>query len=167
MGYSPGVAKTKETDEDSSMHTKRSVGRFFYENGIDFSVVKSPNFLKMISAAVRCGSAGYDVPQCNELSGWILQGKKKEIDCYVKEVKHSWGVMGCSILLDGWANRKGRSLIHFLADCPRGHIFFRSADISDSIGDVNALVLLIEQVIEETGAENVVQVVTFTMLGCM
>ncbi|KAF6157969.1 hypothetical protein GIB67_015285 [Kingdonia uniflora] len=43
----------------------------------------------------------------------------------------------------------------------------RSADISDSIGNVNALVLLIEQVIEEIGAENVVQVVTFTMLGCM
>ncbi|KAF6168247.1 hypothetical protein GIB67_011632 [Kingdonia uniflora] len=56
MGYSPGTAKTEETDEDSSMHAKRSVGRFFYENGIDFSVVKSPSFLKMISAAIRIRS---------------------------------------------------------------------------------------------------------------
>ncbi|KAF6145232.1 hypothetical protein GIB67_041427 [Kingdonia uniflora] len=52
MGYSPGAAKTKETDEDSSMHAK-SVGRFFYENGINFSVVKSPSFLKMIYVVVR------------------------------------------------------------------------------------------------------------------
>ncbi|KAF6146898.1 hypothetical protein GIB67_018551 [Kingdonia uniflora] len=101
MGYSPGAAKTEETDEDSSIHAKRIVRRFFYENGIDFSVVKSPSFLKMIYATIRCGSAGYDVPQCNELSGWILQEEKKEIDCYVKEVKHSLGITGCSILLDG------------------------------------------------------------------
>ncbi|KAF6142762.1 hypothetical protein GIB67_009637 [Kingdonia uniflora] len=106
MGYSPGVTKTEETDEDSSMHAKRSVGRFLYENGIDFRVAKSPSFLKMIYAVVRCGSAGYDVPQCNELIGWILQEEKKEIDCYVKKVKHSWGITGCSILLDGWMNEK-------------------------------------------------------------
>ncbi|KAF6139219.1 hypothetical protein GIB67_040366 [Kingdonia uniflora] len=29
MGYSPGAAKTEETDEDSSMHAKRSVGSSF------------------------------------------------------------------------------------------------------------------------------------------
>ncbi|KAF6172117.1 hypothetical protein GIB67_029535 [Kingdonia uniflora] len=101
MGYSSGASKTEETDEDSSMHAKRSVGRFFYENGIDFSVVKSPSFLRIISAAVNCGSGGYDMPQCNELSGWILQEEKKEIDYYLKEVKHSWGITGISILLDG------------------------------------------------------------------
>ncbi|KAF6169241.1 hypothetical protein GIB67_013671 [Kingdonia uniflora] len=56
MGNSPGAAKTEETDEESSMHAKRSVGRFFYENGIDFSVVKSPSFLKMIFVAVRIRS---------------------------------------------------------------------------------------------------------------
>ncbi|KAF6154561.1 hypothetical protein GIB67_017943 [Kingdonia uniflora] len=91
MGYSPGVTKTEETDEDSSMHAKRSVG---------------DSFMKM-------------------LIGWILQEEKKEIDCYVKKVKHSWGITGCSILLDGWMNEKGRSLIYFLEDCPRGPIFLR------------------------------------------
>ncbi|KAF6176776.1 hypothetical protein GIB67_020498 [Kingdonia uniflora] len=58
MGYSPGAAKIEETDEDSSMHAKRSAGRFFYENGIDFSIGKSPSFLKMISVVVKCGPLG-------------------------------------------------------------------------------------------------------------
>ncbi|KAF6165455.1 hypothetical protein GIB67_017937 [Kingdonia uniflora] len=150
MGYSPGAAKIEETDEDSSIHAKRGVGS---------------SFMKMVLTLAWCGSAGYDLAQCNELSGWILQEEQKEIDCYVKEVKHSWEITGCSILLDGWINEKGRSLIHFLEDCSRGPIFLRSADISDCIGDVNALVLLIEQVIEEIGAENVVQVVTFYYVG--
>ncbi|KAI3950947.1 hypothetical protein MKW92_051413 [Papaver armeniacum] len=99
--------------------------------------------------------------------GWILQEELRAIQEYVREVVHSWGSTGCSILLDGWIDGKGRNFIHFVVDSPRGPIFMKSADVSDIIGDVVAMITLLSGVIEEVGVQNVVQIISYTTLGSL
>ena len=38
--------------------------------------------------------------------------------------------IGCSLMADGWRDRKGRALINFLVNTPRGSMFLESVDAS-------------------------------------
>ncbi|MCL7027798.1 hypothetical protein MKW94_000570 [Papaver nudicaule] len=155
----------KDAEDISSRQIERCIGRFFFENGIDFSAANSPTFQKMIRAIVGRGSKVYKVPSCYDLKGWIVQEEKRALQEYVREILHSWGSTGCSILLDGWTDGKGRNLINFVVDSPRGPIFMKSADVSDTTGDVASIITLLSGVIEEVGVHNVVQIVSYTTLG--
>ncbi|MCL7051680.1 hypothetical protein MKW94_021792 [Papaver nudicaule] len=163
----PEILNKEEADDDSSKQTQRCIGRFFFENGIDFSAANSPSFQKMIHSLVGGGSTAYKVPSSDDLKGWILKGELKAMREQVLEVVCSWESTGCSILLDGWTNVEGRIMINFVVDSPRGPIFIKSADCSDSIGDVDAMVSLLSGVIEEVGVQNVVQIITYTTAGSM
>ncbi|XP_026453991.1 uncharacterized protein LOC113355369 isoform X2 [Papaver somniferum] len=155
----------KVAEDSSSRQIQRCIGRFFFENGIDFSAANSPYFQKMIRALIGCGSVVYKVPSCDDLKGWILQEELKASQEHVREIVDSWGTTGCSILLDGWTDGKGRDLINFVVDSPKGPIFMKSADVSDIVGDVDAMIALLIGVIEEVGVQNVVQIVSYTTLG--
>ncbi|XP_026382916.1 uncharacterized protein LOC113278231 isoform X1 [Papaver somniferum] len=157
----------KQAEDKSSRQIQRCIGRFFFENGIDFNAVNSPTFQKMMHASAGHGSTLYKVPSCNDLKGWILQEELKASQEYVRGVVHSWGTTGCSILLDGWIDGKGRNLINFVVDSPRGPVFMKSADVTDIIGDVVAMITLLSGVIEEVGVQNVVQIVSYTTLGSL
>nr|GMC71886.1 putative Zinc finger, BED-type [Ipomoea batatas] len=49
---------------------------------------------------------------------WILQDAVKEMQEYVSDIKSVWATTGCSILLDGWVDSKGRKLVNALVYCP-------------------------------------------------
>ncbi|GJU91568.1 hypothetical protein Tco_1303991 [Tanacetum coccineum] len=53
---------------------------------------------------------------------------------------------------------KGRSLINFLVDCPTGTIFLKSIDASKHVKDAQLIVKMINEVIEDVGEENILQV---------
>lgn len=154
------VMDHKEKEDSSSRQVKKSIGRFFYELGIDLSAATSPSFQRLINATLAHGQIGYKLPSCEDLKGWILKEEVKEMQQYVKDVRNSWENTGCSILLDGWMDQKGRNLINVLVDSPKGTIYVRSCDISGYIADVDALQSFIGQLIEEVGVENVVQIIT-------
>ncbi|XP_010677169.2 uncharacterized protein LOC104892850 [Beta vulgaris subsp. vulgaris] len=148
-------------DSDSIMG-KRSIGRFFLENGIDFSAVASPSFISMMDFSSNRGEIKRSIPSIAELKGWIFDDELHEINNYVKNVRLSWPRSGCSILLDGWTDHLGRSLINVVVDCPEGAIYLRSADVSPLTKGDNALQVLLEAVLEEVSIENVVQIVAHT-----
>ncbi|KAI3963684.1 hypothetical protein MKW98_021924 [Papaver atlanticum] len=152
------VKNKAEAEDDPSRQTQRCIGRFFFANGSDFSAANSSTFNKMIRALVGVGSTAYKVPSCHDLKGWILEGELKAMPDHVREVVCSWGSTGCSILLDGWTDERGRNMINFVVDSPLGPIFMKSTDFSDSIGDVDSMISLLSRVIEEVGVENVVQI---------
>ena len=58
-------------------------------------------------------------------------------------------------------------MLGFLADSSQGTIFIKSVDVSDSIADVDGLFLLIDEVIDEIGPDNVVQVITYRVSHIM
>ena len=61
----------------------------------------------MINATLGNSQMVYNIPSCQELKGWILKDEVKDIQEYVKKIRHSWASTGCSILLDGWIDEKG------------------------------------------------------------
>ncbi|XP_065045680.1 uncharacterized protein LOC135581639 [Musa acuminata AAA Group] len=156
----------EEVKDESAWHAARCIGRFFFEAGIDTANVKLPSFQGMMDAVIGCGS-GYKVPTYDELKGTILHEEVKEVLKHVEGVKQSWGRTGCSILLDGWTDPRGRSFISFLVNCPLGTIFLRSVEASDAVDDVDTLFLLICNVIEEVGVKYVVQVVAHDTSDCI
>ncbi|KAI3442569.1 DUF659 domain-containing protein, partial [Psidium guajava] len=147
-----------------SMHA-RLIGRFFYENDIDLCAVNSPSFQEMMNATAGSAHCEDKIPSYHELKGPILQEEVKEMRQYVQTVRQSWESTGCSILLDGWMDAKGRTLVNFLADCPQGPIYLSSADVSSCVGDVDALLSIINGVIEEVGADKLVQIVAWSTEG--
>ncbi|KAJ7952057.1 putative HAT transposon superfamily protein [Quillaja saponaria] len=162
-------SQTDISDESKSCSTpsqlQKYIGQFFYETGLDFSAVNSPSFKRMIYAALSYGRVECKIPDCQELKGWILQDEVREMQEYVRKVRNTWETTGCSILLDGWKDEKGRSLVNFLVDCPEGMVYLRSSDVSPFIGDVDALNLLLDGVINEVGIGNVVQIIACSSTG--
>ena len=107
----------KEGRVSLSRNAQKCIARFFYETGVDFSTVNSPSFKAMINATLGNGQMVYNIPSCQELKRWILKDEMKDIQEYVKQIRHSRASTGCSILLDGWIDEKGRHLVNFLVDC--------------------------------------------------
>lgn len=160
------TASNIETIEDStSRKVQRCIGRFFYETGLDFSAANSVSFKRMINAMFGLSQVEYKIPSFQELKGWILQAEVKEMQEYVQNIRKSWVITGCSILLDGWVDEKGRHLVSVLVDCPQGPMYLNSYDISPFIGNTEALQLLLERIIDELGIDNVIQVVAYSTTG--
>ncbi|XP_058228190.1 uncharacterized protein LOC131336397 isoform X1 [Rhododendron vialii] len=163
----PSLAAPSAMEDLSSHQAQICIARFFYENDIDFSAAKSPSFKRMINATLDNGQTGFRIPSYQEMKGQILRGEVKEMQQYVKETRNSWASTGCSILLDGWIDENGRNLLNILAHCPRGPIYLRSLDISAALGNVDALQMLFDEVIMEVGADNVIQIITYSTSLCM
>ena len=63
-------------------------------------------------------------------------------------------------MTDGWTNQKQQSIINFLVYCPKGTIFLKSVDTSGLRKDAETLFNIFDEVVQEIGAENLVQFIT-------
>ncbi|WOK98166.1 hypothetical protein Cni_G06876 [Canna indica] len=145
----------KELREDVCMQ----IARFFYTSAIPFNCVKNPEFVKMCQLIGKYG-IGLNPPSYYEIREKYL---KKEVDntmSLLEEHKVEWRKSGCSIMSDVWTNKKKRSLCNFLVNSPNGTIFFTSLDTSDISKTADKVFVMLDDIMEQVGEENVVQVVT-------
>uniref|UniRef100_A0A2N9HKP9 BED-type domain-containing protein n=1 Tax=Fagus sylvatica TaxID=28930 RepID=A0A2N9HKP9_FAGSY len=136
-----------------------AISKFFYHAGIPSNAANSPYFHKMLDLVGQYGQ-GLKGPFSRLISGRFLQDEITTIKEYLTEFKASWAVTGCSIVADSWKDVQGRTLINFLASCPRGLYFVSSIDATDIIEDASNLFKLLDKVVEEMGEESVVQVIS-------
>jgi hypothetical protein len=66
----------------------------------------------------------------------------------------------CSIMANGWTDKKGRRLINFLVNSPAGTMFVKSVDASAYMKTGQKVYELLDSFVEEVGESNVVQLVT-------
>jgi hypothetical protein len=78
----------------------------------------------------------------------------------LEELKESWEITGCTVMLDGWTDQKGRTLLNFLVNCPKGTMFVKSVDAFAHVKDASLLCDLLDEFIWEVGPQHVVQVIT-------
>ena len=74
---------------------------------------------------------GLDPPSYYEMRVTCL---KKEVDytkVLLKDYKKEWKKTGCTLMSDGWSDRKNRSICNFLVNSPKGTIFLASIDTSE------------------------------------
>lgn len=78
----------------------------------------------------------------------------------MEDYKREWKKTGCTLMSDGWSDRKNRSICNFLVNSPRGTIFLASIDTSNIIKRKEQVFAMLDDFVEKIGEENVVQVVT-------
>ncbi|KAI3860006.1 hypothetical protein MKW92_050841 [Papaver armeniacum] len=61
---------------------------------------------------------------------------------------------------DGWTDGKGRHLINFVVNCPKGSVFLKSVDASSRTNDRFYIAELVNEVIADVGIGNIVQFIT-------
>ncbi|XP_058741686.1 uncharacterized protein LOC131614076 [Vicia villosa] len=61
---------------------------------------------------------------------------------------------------DGWTDQKRRTIINFLVNSPMGTLFLKSIDASRISKTSDKVFKMLDDIVEEVGVENVVQVVT-------
>lgn len=142
-----------------------AICKFFCYAGIPFQSANSVYFHKMLETVGQYGS-GLVGPSCQLMSGRLLQEEVATIKSYLVELKASWAVTGCSILVDNWKGSDGRAFINFLVSCPRGVYFVSSVDAMEIVDDPSNLFRVLDGVVDEIGEENVVQVVSLLQSSC-
>ncbi|XWS75730.1 hypothetical protein CRYUN_Cryun01aG0117200 [Craigia yunnanensis] len=136
-----------------------AIGRFLYDIGVNLNAVNSVYFQPMIDA-IASGGSGIVSPSCQDLRGSILKNVTEEVKDDIDRNKEMWRKTGCSILVEQWSSKNGRTLLSFLVYCPQATVFLKSVDASHVIYSEDHLYELLKQVVEEVGVENVVQVIT-------
>ena len=89
-----------------------------------------------------------------------MKEEVNDINIMIEEHKKTWKKYGCSIMLDSWTDRKSRCFINFLVNSPGSTWFLKSIDVFDTIKNGELMFKHLDEVVEEIGEENVVQVIT-------
>jgi hypothetical protein len=93
------------------------------------------------------------------LGGNLLKNEVERVKEYLIEFKESWSKIGCTIISDGWTNQRSHTILNFLIAFPKETMFLKSVDASDQVKDAHLLFCLLDEVVEEVGMQNVVQVI--------
>ncbi|KAJ1283970.1 hypothetical protein BS78_03G168500 [Paspalum vaginatum] len=103
---------------------------------------------------------GLKPPSYHELREPFLGKCVKETHGEKKRHEDAWTQYGCTLMSDGWTDRRGHQLINFLVNSPAGTFFLESVDASNESHDAMMLADLLDQIIEKIGRDKVVQIVT-------
>jgi hypothetical protein len=147
--------KSKEEKERTDMY----VADFIYESGLPLNVINSRAFEIMLEAVGQYGP-GYVKPSYHDVRVSLLEKAKKSVDEIKKTHELAWTEFGCTLMSDGWTDRRGRHLINFLVNSPAGTFFLESVNASSETADAQMLAALLEKRIDAIGRDKVVQIVT-------
>ncbi|RVW75586.1 hypothetical protein CK203_056441 [Vitis vinifera] len=148
-------AYKKEARERACMF----ITRWMYEAAIPFNAVTYPSFQPMIEAIGQYG-VGMKGPTFHEVRVTNLKKELALTKDLMKDHMVEWGKNGCSIMSDGWTDRKERTLVNFLVNCSKGTMFMQSIDASSMIKTGEKMFELLDKWVEQVGEENVIQVIT-------
>nr|CAN67667.1 hypothetical protein VITISV_041109 [Vitis vinifera] len=118
-----------------------------------------PSFQPMIEAIGQYG-VGMKGPTFHEVRVTNLKKELALTKDLMKDHMVEWGKNGCSIMSDGWTDRKERTLVNFLVNCSKGTMFMQSIDASSMIKTGEKMFELLDKWVEQVGEENVIQVIT-------
>ncbi|KAH1213767.1 hypothetical protein GmHk_14G041657 [Glycine max] len=147
----------KKGDKDKVDDDKYA--EFWYTSAILFNVIKNPAFAKFCDMVARYG-VGYKPPSYHDIRAKLLKRAVEKTDVMLQEFRDEWKKTGCSIMSDGWIDKKRRSICNFLVNSPKGTVFLYSLDTSDISKMTDKVLKMMDNVVNFVGEKNVVQVIT-------
>ncbi|KAL0750247.1 hypothetical protein Bca101_032250 [Brassica carinata] len=136
------------------------MARWFYDAGIPFNAASHDSFKKMTELVGQYGM-GLKLPSQYELRYPLLQKEVANVQAELVPNREEWVVKGCSIMSDGWHDSVvQKDIVNFLVNSPKGSVFISSKEVSEVVKDATMLFKLLDDIVEEVGEMNVVQVVT-------
>ncbi|XP_050940902.1 uncharacterized protein LOC127149443 [Cucumis melo] len=140
-------------------HTIQRIARWFYDAEVSLNACTYDSFIPMIESIEKFGP-GLKPPTYHELRVSCLKKKLEATNELMRSHKAEWAKVGCTVMADGWTNRRNRTLINFLVNSPKGTMFIESIDASSYVKDGKKMFELLDNFVERIGEANVVQVVT-------
>ncbi|QHO56215.1 uncharacterized protein DS421_3g71820 [Arachis hypogaea] len=135
------------------------ISAFFYNNGIPFNISRSEEYSRMFEKAIRYGQ-GFKPPSYHELRVPLLKKHVELVQQSLEKHRVYWKQVGCTIMTDGWIDKRRRTILNFLVNSPKGIVFLKSIDASHITKIADKIFKMIDDVVEEVGEKNVIQVVT-------
>lgn len=157
-GSQPSIRSAMATKE-MEHNARKVVATWWYDANIPFNSANSYYYQPMLDAVASIGP-GFKGPSFHDLRGPLLKDVVHNVHEYILSIKADWRVYGCSIMADGWTNRKNAPIVNFLAYSPRGTVFLKSVDTSGLRKDKETLLEMFDEVVKEVGQENIVQFVS-------
>ena len=157
-GSQPSIISAM-TSKEREHNAKKVIARWWFDVNVPFNGANSYYYQLMIDAiaSIRPGFKG---PSFHDLRGPLLKDIVNNVHKYLVEIKADWKLYGCSIMADGWSNRRNVSIVNFVAYSPRGTIFLKFVDILDLQKDKETLLEMFDEVVKEVGQENIIQFVS-------
>ena len=112
VGAQPSIKSLVKMREKKE--ADKVMAKCLYWSDLPLSITRNNPFWQPMCDAIAIVGPGYRSATYEELRGPLLQGEKKDINSRLAELKQSWEVTGCTIMFDGWTEKKGRTLINFL-----------------------------------------------------
>ena len=150
---------SEKLKKDEKIIVDRYVAKIFYSAGIPFNARDNFDFHVMCEAIGRFGW-GYVPPTISRLRGTLLEGQVLEIDEMRRSHESAWKVGGCTLMSDGWTDKRQRSIINFLVNSSKGSFYLYSIDASAETKTADYLASTLEEAMEKIGVQNVVQICT-------
>ncbi|XP_058007664.1 uncharacterized protein LOC110641407 [Hevea brasiliensis] len=144
----------------------RDIARWMHDATIPFNAANYPSFQVMLESVGQFG-IGLKAPCYHELRVPLLNKEVTDVKNELKSYEEEWAKYGCSIMTDGWTNKKQRTLINFLVNSPKGIVFLESMDASEYSKTGEKMFELLDRIVECVGEANVVQVVTDNASNCV
>ncbi|XP_078445183.1 hAT dimerization domain-containing protein isoform X2 [Wolffia australiana] len=150
------VSESKKNCDDDVI---LAISKFFYHSAVPLGAANSPYFHQMLDLISQRGPE-WKCPSLHLLSGPLLQEKRAMIKGQQLETRATWMVTGCTILAERSTDLDDPNGLKFFVSCPRGTSFISAVSGSDIAEDPHGVFKFLDKIVEEVGAENVVQVVT-------
>ncbi|KAA0062060.1 hypothetical protein E6C27_scaffold89G004020 [Cucumis melo var. makuwa] len=129
------------------------------QKGVPLNACTYDSFAPMIESIGQFG-LGLKPPTYHELRVPCLKKELEATNELMRSLKAEWAKVGCTVMADGWTDRRNRTLINFLVNSPKGTMFIESIDASSYVKDGKKMFELLDNFVERIGEANVVQVVT-------
>ncbi|CAN1821669.1 hypothetical protein LINPERHAP1_LOCUS29618 [Linum perenne] len=126
---------------------------------VSFNSTDNDEFKQMCEAIGRFGP-GLKPPTQYDLRETLLKSEYARTKSLLKDRDEEKMKNGCSLMTDVWTDMKRRSIMNIVTHCAEGTSFIKSKDTSDVSHTSEVIFNLVDNAIEEVGAEHVVQVVT-------
>ncbi|XLU33374.1 hypothetical protein S245_069440, partial [Arachis hypogaea] len=124
------------------------ISTFFYKNGIPFNVSRSEEYSRMFEKAIRYGQ-GFKPPSYHELRVPLLKKHVELVQQSLEGHRAYWKQVGCTIMTNGWTDKRRRTILNFLVNSPKGTIFLKSIDASHITKTADKIFKMIDDVVEE------------------
>lgn len=88
---------------------------FFYNNAIPFNVARCDEYTEMIDSIARYGQE-FKPPSYYGLRVKLLKEEIRLTNLTLEAHKAEWKRTGCTIMTDGWTDKRRRTIINFLVN---------------------------------------------------
>jgi hypothetical protein len=123
-------------------------------------VARSEEFGVILQSVAKHG-LGFKPPSYHDIRVKYLKQEVLATNEALAVHRATWKKTSCTIMTYGWTDmRRRRTILNFLVNSPRGTVFLKSVDASAISKTADKIFKMMDEIVEEVGEENVVQVVT-------